>query len=100
MLDNHLVRLRAQNNLSLFAGFQGKDKEVKLPLLIPREFDINPRVTFVGKIVLPVLHTLLLGSQPTPLRAISITTKYIDRYPTASMPTNPRSGDIRVPRWY
>ena len=44
MLDNHLVRLRAQNNLLCFVGFQEKDKKINLSLLVPREFDINPRV--------------------------------------------------------
>ena len=41
VLNNHLVSLRAQNNLLCFVGFKEKDKKIKFSLLISGEFDIR-----------------------------------------------------------
>jgi hypothetical protein len=71
LLDNHLVRLRAQSN---FFTLQVVRRETWRILIhtVPREFDINPRVTFVGKIKLPMLNTLLLESQPSEASYITL----------------------------
>jgi len=48
VLDNHLVRLRAQNSL-LVCRILEEAWKTTAEILAPQEFDINPRVTLVGK---------------------------------------------------
>ena len=65
MLDNHLVRLRAQNNLLCFVGFIKKDKEITAFGSFPQEFDIKPSSHPRGENKsFPLLYTLHLESQP------------------------------------
>ena len=67
VLDNHLVRLRAQNNLLCFVGFIKKDKETTTFGSFPREFDIKPSSHPRGENKsFPLLYTLHLESQPNP----------------------------------
>ena len=66
VLDNHLVRLRAQNKLFVCRKSR-EGQEDKSSLLIPREFDIKPSShPSWGKHVFHLLHTLHLESQPNP----------------------------------
>ena len=64
MFDNPLLR-SGHKAIFLFAGNLEKDKEIKYPLLIPREFDIKPSSHPRGE-KLPLLHTLHLEAQPNP----------------------------------
>jgi hypothetical protein len=49
VFDNHLVMLRAQSKFILPCSLLEEGQEHT----VPREFVINPRETFVGKIKLP-----------------------------------------------
>ena len=52
VLDNHLVELGAQDNLFCFSDCLTRTRRINFQHLVPREFDINPRVTLVGKTTL------------------------------------------------
>ena len=65
VLDNHLVRLRAQRNLFVCRKSREGQGD-KTTLLIPREFDIKPSSHPRGEKLPLLLHTLHLEAQHIP----------------------------------